>query len=219
MGKNFSFGELFGSSWDIFKSNFKLFAFLAFVFSFIPSLIYFYFSSGESIDSTLFLPLAILIGITGIILTTSVLYFLNSKKKKMKFGEAVNGGLKFLVNAIVLNILMTIFLILLFILLIIPGIIFAVFWAFAFNILIAEKKSPMDSLRGSREVVRGNWWKVLGYFLLLALVIILVSIIPAIAVGLFGAIGNIVDIAVSSLISVFAIIFSNNFYLALKKKK
>ena len=44
----------------------------------------------------------------------------------------------------------------------IPGIWLAVALYFASQAVVAEGRSPMDALRRSRELVRGQWWRVFG---------------------------------------------------------
>jgi hypothetical protein len=45
---------------------------------------------------------------------------------------------------------------------VIPGIWLAVSLYFASQAVVAEGHSPMDALRRSRELVRGQWWRVFG---------------------------------------------------------
>lgn len=47
-----------------------------------------------------------------------------------------------------------------FLLLIVPGIIFAVWYGFCFYVFIGEGKRGWESLKRSRELVRGWWWQV-----------------------------------------------------------
>lgn len=91
-----------------------------------------------------------------------------------------------------------------YILLIIPGIIATVWFAFAFFVLVLENKGIKDSLKQSREYVRGRWWGVAGRMLglillsaLLGIVIALVAIplsyfLPEMLVALVIVAGNMV---------------------------
>jgi hypothetical protein len=103
-----------------------------------------------------------------------------------------------------------IFLILLYILLIIPGIIFTVYWIFAVFILIAEKKKILPSLKASRNIIRGRWWKTFGYLILLLIIICIIS-------GILSYIKVIGDLITTLLVYSFMIIFMKNFYLKMKK--
>ncbi|MEK6927137.1 MAG: hypothetical protein AABX11_01770 [Nanoarchaeota archaeon] len=59
----------------------------------------------------------------------------------------------------------------LFLLLIVPGIIFSVYWIFAIFIWFDEpKRSFSDSLRRSKELVKGKWWNVFGCVLLFCVI-------------------------------------------------
>jgi uncharacterized membrane protein len=51
-------------------------------------------------------------------------------------------------------------------LLVVPGIIFAVYWAFTQQIATLTDKSGRDAMKYSKELVKGRWWKVVGYSLL-----------------------------------------------------
>jgi hypothetical protein len=54
--------------------------------------------------------------------------------------------------------------------LIIPGVIFAIYWAFAIYVVMLNNKSGMAALNYSRQVVRGRWWRTLGYFIVFGLI-------------------------------------------------
>lgn len=53
----------------------------------------------------------------------------------------------------------------LFFIFIIPGIIFSVYWSFFILAIILKDKKYLSALNYSRDVVKGRWWKVFGYFL------------------------------------------------------
>lgn len=63
------------------------------------------------------------------------------------------------------------------ILLIIPGIIFTVWYSFAKFVFVDKKTGIMDSLRKSKELVKGRFWSVLGRILVIGIFTILVSAI------------------------------------------
>ena len=54
-------------------------------------------------------------------------------------------------------------------LLIIPGIVFAVWFAFAIYVFVVEGRKGFGAMMTSKEYIRGYWWDVLGRFLVLAL--------------------------------------------------
>lgn len=80
------------------------------------------------------------------------------------------------------------------ILIIIPGVIFAVWFAFTQFGVARNSLGVMDSLRQSKEIVKGRFWKVFGRFLVFMVFIFVVqivfSLIPYIGapvLSLFGA--------------------------------
>ena len=231
MKKEVAFGGVLGDSWNLFRSKFGLFALIAFVFSFIPTVAYGLFvgkstvadaianqSTREVVREILFVvPGSIVVWILSLLVSLSVIFVLNNEKKKgMTFGDAVKGGAGFLIAGILVSLLLVVFLIPLFILLIIPGLIFAIYWTFSFNALVIDKTSVRKSLTKSHEVVRGRWWKVFGYVFLLSIIIAIFSGITGAIFGAFGLIGYLLQTAVITLTAVFFAIFMNTFYLGLK---
>jgi hypothetical protein len=58
-----------------------------------------------------------------------------------------------------------------FILLIIPGIWLAVSLYFASQAVVAEDRSPVEALRRSRDLVRGQWWRMFGIGVFFSIVV------------------------------------------------
>ena len=198
------FGELFSKSWSEYKLNFKLFFQLFLWFSLVPTIIFsaiviFFFNEGLSSYSVVtlfstFLPLFILIGLITVILsvfmTLAMIYTAFYPKNKLKLGQAFKGGLAYFWRYIGLAIVLIFFLAVLFLLLIIPGIIFMVYWVFAFYILVRENTGIWESMKRSKAVVKGRWWKVFGFSLLMIIIVSLISFvfsIPEIILGLVSA--------------------------------
>jgi hypothetical protein len=145
-------------------------------------------------------------------MSISYIYIGFSKKKSVGVKEAFNQGVKkYFWKYFGFVFVVGFFLTLLFLLLVIPGIIFMVYWIFGVYVLIAEKKGIMDSLRRSREIVKGNWWRVFGFFLL---IIVIAGVVSSIAsfiplLGLFS----------SLIITPFIIFFIKNMYLDMAASK
>jgi hypothetical protein len=71
---------------------------------------------------------------------------------------------------------------------VIPGIWLAVALYFASQAVVAEGHSPVDALRRSRELVRGEWWRVFGIGVLFTVAVGVVSgLISAGAQGIASA--------------------------------
>lgn len=108
------------------------------------------------------------------------------------------------------SVVMVIFLGVLYLLFIIPGIIFTVYWIFAAFVLINEKKGIIESLRMSKNMVKGRWWKVFGHLILLFLILAAASIIVSFVPFVGGFISTLV-------ITPFATLFLKNFYFGMRK--
>ena len=96
------------------------------------------------------------------------------KKDKFKFRDLVKFGSSSYLKYISLSLVSLIFLFGLFLLFIIPGIIFSIYWIFGIYVLLDEKKGILKSLKRSREIVRGRWWRVFGYLLLVILILMVI---------------------------------------------
>ena len=65
-----------------------------------------------------------------------------------------------------------------FCLLIVPGIIFCVWYFFAWWVHLDEERNGWAALSRSRELVRGRWWPIVGRLLLLGLAGFLIGLVP-----------------------------------------
>ncbi len=62
-----------------------------------------------------------------------------------------------------------------FLLFIVPGIIFAVWFAFSLYIFVFEGARGTEALKKSKELVKGNWWPVFGRIIVMISITILIS--------------------------------------------
>lgn len=80
-----------------------------------------------------------------------------------------------------------------FILLIVPGIILSVWFAFVFFILVLENAGIVESLKRSREYVRGHWWETFGRLVTMTVVTLLVVFLISLPVAfLLGEVGSMI---------------------------
>ena len=84
-----------------------------------------------------------------------------------------------------------------YLLLIIPGIILTVKYAFTQYIVIDENLSGLAALKRSQELVKGKFWKVLGYSLFPTVVIFLLSFITSFVAQQLKASAPLVSYAIS----------------------
>lgn len=104
-----------------------------------------------------------------------------------------------------------------FMLLIIPGIFFGFLFWFAGYITVLRKESGIEALKYSAKIVRGQWWRICGYVLIISLVVtmpVLLIIVPInVVIGtnvalatLFNSLVNTIVISISTtLLTVFFI--------------
>jgi polyferredoxin len=108
--------------------------------------------------------------------------------------------------------------------LIVPGVFLAVMLLVSTIACILEDRSPVEALKRSRELTRGNRWRVLGLVLILALLFIGVGLlvaIPTAAAGIVPGIGALVGRVLASaaegLLGVFVAIILTHAFLELRR--
>lgn len=154
--------------------------------------------------------LALVVFVLYLMLGLAYIYIGLAKDNKTSVSEIWKTTKKNFTKYLGFMIVTAIFLILLYILLIIPGIIFTVYWAFAVFIFLNEKKKITASLKESKALVKGRWWKTFGYIILLTIILCVGNLI----LNLIPGIGNFL---ITLFIQSFAIIFMKNLYLKMKK--
>lgn len=87
-----------------------------------------------------------------------------------------------------------------FVLLVVPGLILLTIWAVVAPVVVLERPDGLGALGRSRELVRGNGWKVFAVILLLVILIVVVSfVIEAVAYSAGEAVGLVVRVVVGIL--------------------
>lgn len=186
--------------------------------------------------------MAILMTVSGLLmlLALSSLVSGSLKNGKLSFSEALKLGKKNYWRLLAFMIVYIVFLLGLTILLIIPGFIFLVFWIFGYFVFIDEGNGIIKALKRSYHIVRGRWWKTLGYMVLIDLILILIMIIFMIpsfvtqgimSVGIVGGhlsvgsylanmwVSNIFQLLAMFIVLPLSILFLKNMYLEWKKGK
>ncbi len=243
-----SFGEIFGNSIADFRENFKSLFMLGFIGLFIPGLIALIVSLFMTGRSGFFIVYWVLILISIILsIYVSIGILLILKNGSMSIGDAFSESSPYFWRFVGLGVVYGLLLLVLFLLLIIPGIIFMTYWAFAFVFLIVENRKIGESLDASKQLVKGRWWRVFGYYLLMMILFMIVASIVSIPnimtapnfteiltagasysytgyewVSDYPVIGSIVSILqflIYMILQIFMIIFSYNFYVGLKKER
>ena len=108
--------------------------------------------------------------------------------RKTSVSEAYFGGMER--YAAVIRVSLLLFVAILLICITVIGIPVAIYlgvaWALAIYVAVIEHEGAFASLKRSRELVKGNWWRVLGVTVLIGLIVILVQFIFAIPSALLS---------------------------------
>ncbi len=257
------FKEILGMSWQDYKINFNsIFRFTIF-FVLIPlvaltafQLIWIgfdanllkyslnpYVEENIGLSGIYFLSFSSILGIVYLFITLFAYSGLTfaSLKKKFSFKDLIREGKSHYWGYFGLIIVECIFLFGLTLLLVVPGVIFLVYWSLSAYVYGDEKIGILKSLKRSRQLVRGNWWRVFGYLILIFLIMgaigLILSLIasPPTAYGamlnLRGNSSSLGLLVLSSLMDIisrfinrltitpFLILFLKNLYLELKNEK
>lgn len=250
------FENIFKKSYNEYKINFKTIFLLSLIFIGIPLVLsslfsVFYIARNPDFYKMIiinnnfdFMPIGFLASMIFVGLISFIFYFIfdaglikESINGKINFHKTINSGKNNFWKIFWFSIVITFFLGLLFLALIIPGIIFGIYWILAVFIYFENKKTVIESLKTSFHMVKGNWWRIFGYFILIFLfsliVLIVVGIInlpiviliykledPSTILLIWDSILSNISSFLSNLIIIpFSIIFYKNVYLELKNKK
>ena len=246
-----TFSDLLNNTFQNYKKHFLIIAKLSFILYFIPQLIllviqaFTYSMLGES-DGLLLIDLLIPVsiglgfgaisGILKLLLTFSIIKVLTLKRmgRELNVAEAISESSNHFFGGIGLSILTSLMIFGGLILFIIPGIILAIYLTFTLYAFIVDGTSYSESWSRSWSLVKDNWWRTLGYFMILSLIIILISlafglaIFPISILGIFITkfsfiAGYLIENVTFEILTLFlipvTIIFGEQFYIALKKEK
>lgn len=250
------FGEILSNAWEDYKKNFKSIFNFMFIFRGIPLLIFtlfnifFIYSDKnvynlfiEKITEETVLPWNYLIiswiFVLGIMLlflfVSGALTSLSIRKSKFSPKELVKEGKSVFSKYFLYSLISLIFIFLLLLLFIIPGLIFAIYWLFGSYVLFDQKTSILQSLKKSRQLVKGKWWKIFGSLILIILISagisLIISLIPEIINFLTKIYPSKTSLMISLILEAISgfltelvalplpILFFKNFYLDLKKDK
>ena len=118
-------------------------------------------------------------------------------KRDLDMGGLFRSALQVLGPVLVAAILLGLGIAIGLVLLIVPGLILMTIWAVTIPTVVLERKSAIEALGRSRELVKGHGWQVFAVVIILA---ILQEIARRILIAIFGGIGDFVGGAIGSLI-------------------
>jgi hypothetical protein len=190
------FSTIFSEAWSLYKERFGTNMQIGFLIYFLPALI---LSGGATTYRTLNpenlgaigleVAASIIVGIFSLLYTFTLIKHYSQQMagaKPVSVGDAIRNGLPYLGKGIGLAIILSVALIVLFILLIIPGIIFAIFWSFAYLAFVMDNTGIIESMKKSMAVVKGKWWRTFGFMLLFGLTLVGIFLVAMIGVGIVG---------------------------------
>ena len=98
-----------------------------------------------------------------------------------------------------------------------------VIWFFAPHAIIIERRDPISALGRSRELVRGNWWRVFGIGVVFVLIILGLSSITTLPAVVFASLPtlleNIIAVIISAVLFPIAYIGGTLVYIDLRVRK
>jgi hypothetical protein len=187
-------GRVIQQTFSVLGRNFSTFFVLALILVGGPSLIAGLLNFGrDTVDFTnlnpAIFPVSLLALVANAVLQGALIYGtvqdLNGAKPTVTASLAT--GLRAFLPLIGLSILMAIALVFGFLLLVVPGVMMACAWCVAVPSLVAERRGVFDSFTRSADLTRHNRWRILGLFVIYAVVFIIVGIVVGIAAGIGSA--------------------------------
>ncbi len=188
--EKFSIGKILTTSWSIFIKNYKLIISVTILTSIPINYLLSFLPESENIEGFIFYMRVsnVLEGLIGVVSIMAIAYAI----KNFIDGSSVSirDSLKKSVNrwpsAIGTSIYKGILITFLTLLLIVPGIIYSVYWAFAAIIVVLCDISGSDALDYSKQIVKDQWWRVAGYFLVFFLINLCISFVVSIITEFAG---------------------------------
>jgi hypothetical protein len=192
-GGEFRVGLVFGRSLAMLRRQFLKFLALAFAASLPPLLVALHPPSPGQVftmDYGLLLAgVAALSLLLFAICQPAIIYgaFQTMRGRDFHIGESLRKALERLMPVIGVSILMLVSIMIGSLLLLVPGLILWTMFLVAVPVCVVERLGPVQSLRRSAELTKGNRWRLFGMFLLLA---VLVSAIRFALSGMLVAVGG-----------------------------
>lgn len=160
--------------------------------------------------------MSIVSGVVNMFMTIAII--LAIQNNGLKAIDAYKQSAPFFFRYLGMSILMSMILFVGFLLLIVPGVIMSIWFAFSSFVLVLEREGVVESLKKSREYVRGRWLPVFGRVVFLAVVAIVVAMFISVISVIFptGTFGVALASALSMLLAPIAMVYMYLVYQDLK---
>ncbi|WP_332676507.1 YciC family protein [Brevundimonas sp.] len=193
-GGVFDLGRVMQKTFEAISRNWVVFLGAAVLLVGIPSLISGYGQITNTINEPFaglaFVSIGGILSVVGTYVLQGMVVFAavnGFNGKSVDLGSALSVGLRFFFPLFGLAILMALGLGLGFLLLIVPGVILAVIWVVASPALVVENRGILESFQRSRDLTRGNRWRI---FALLVVYLVLSWMISWIVMAVGVAAGG-----------------------------
>ncbi len=176
--------DLVMAAWKIYTENLSIIVLITLAVFLPLNIISMYLpgadASGETLNTSSAIGLGIsslLVALVGVLVPAAIAYIvsLSLDRQPIKRENVFRFALSRWLPLIGTSLLMMVFLLGLTFLFVIPAIILGVYWAFATYVVVLKNKSGMDALRYSQSVVKGRWWKVIGYLIIFGFITGMIS--------------------------------------------
>ncbi len=179
--KIYSLDEIFSRAWNVFTKNFQLFLLISFL-AYLPVVFIGLFNqnvlrlSGSFAVMMLF-SMFLLMFFMSILKAIAVIYITEKGfyNKSIDFRLLLKQSLSKWSSVFFVDLVTVVFVFGLTLLFIVPGIIYAIYWSFAVCATVLRDKTGTNALKYSKNLVKGRWWTVFGYFLIITFVVGLVA--------------------------------------------
>ncbi|MFO8040196.1 MAG: hypothetical protein R6U67_12190 [Sodalinema sp.] len=190
-------GDYFDMGWKIFKDNFSSFLTLALVIDLPLAIIQIFVPVSDNPEemanpsNSLALGFAVLLIVLSIVSILSALIMTESSvlNRPIEVASAIQQGFSRLIPSLLVVIVSTILVAVGFILLIVPGIYIANLLYFVLY-AVALRGQGLDALSYSRDLVKGQWWKIFGRSVLISFGF---GVVTFVVMAVFGFAGLVVS--------------------------
>ena len=208
--EKFSIGKILTTSWIVLIKNIKLILFVTILTSIPINYLLSFLPDSDNIEGFIsyIRILTILDGLVGVVSFMAIAFVIKNffDGNEITIRESLRKSLSRWPSAIGTSIYAGIILTVLFLLLIVPGVIYSVYWAFGAIIVVLCDMSGSDALDYSKQIVKGQWWRVAGYLLVFLILNIAISVVITVITefaGLFMPDNLIVTIIKGNILDIF----------------
>lgn len=218
-----SFSGLLAESWHTYIANFTK-IWRIYIFLFIPSMFFalseYFFADSFSGAGSLAIWFAFGIAIIFTLLV-SIAYYLQIRNviqgKDESIQRLLSQATPLFLPYVLTSLLSMVLLAVGYVLFIIPGLVLTFYWIFIREAVVFREKKFMAAMDYSFSLVRGRWWKVLGYFLGFAVITMIPQWVLALATSAIGVLGALITMAGVFFVSAWITIAQVMLFFALER--